>query len=145
MGNLFCQGPSCDKTNDILEQLDFHPLSITLLATIAQYTQWDTNQLTTDSNLTLGASSGSLFPPATTSLTEVPTRWARNDPSRPRPLPNPFSPSYSPAPSTESPTGEKEMADWTNPSMLFGEHFPLADVDTRYISMPASTSFEGHS
>jgi len=34
-----------DLVNDILEQLDFHPLSITLLATVARSSRWDASQL----------------------------------------------------------------------------------------------------
>ena len=43
---IYKNGGQFNEVNGILEQLDFHPLSITLLATVSHHSKWDTNRLT---------------------------------------------------------------------------------------------------
>ena len=43
---IFKNGGQSNPVNSILKRLDFHPLSITLLATVAHHNKWDANRLT---------------------------------------------------------------------------------------------------
>ena len=44
--SIYKSSRQSNRVNGILKQLDFHPLSITLLATVAHHNKWDANRLT---------------------------------------------------------------------------------------------------
>ena len=45
---IYRLGQRSDEINDVLKELNFHPLYITLLATVSQQNRWNTKQLTTE-------------------------------------------------------------------------------------------------